>query len=251
MSTADLVLEHVREHGRMADLAGFAARIGRSPAAVLSALHNLKKRGRVTYVLWDMPIRIVGEAPVQVEAEADRAMAAVAAVFVGTRGAPEVLAAAASAFPVPTGPLVTVRVNPDGTGDAFMCGQRLPLRTTTLPSPAPLDHYDDVVEAEPPHVKIEAPPRPCRRLRRVRIMRPSPAAAVVMGVDLAPRGDDVAPELAGGEYSYVVVDRQQRILAGFRAGPDDVMDACRYQRTQGGHGVVRTRDGAWISRMVQ
>ena len=59
----------------------------------------------------------------------------------------------------------------------------------------------------------------------------------------------LATELLGAEYSFVVVDRRKRVLAGFLPSATDVMDACRHQRTHGGHGVIRTRDGAWISRM--
>lgn len=60
-TTADLVLDHVRRHGRIADLAALARDAGRPPKAVLDALRGLKARGQVAYVLWDMPIRVVGE----------------------------------------------------------------------------------------------------------------------------------------------------------------------------------------------
>lgn len=63
-TTADLVLDHVRVHGRIADLGALARAAGRSPKAVLHALSGLKARARVSYVLWDMPIRILGEEPV-------------------------------------------------------------------------------------------------------------------------------------------------------------------------------------------
>ena len=60
-TTADLVLDHVRRHGRIADLAALAHDAGRSPKAVLDALRGLKARGQVAYVLRAMAEQPHGE----------------------------------------------------------------------------------------------------------------------------------------------------------------------------------------------
>lgn len=60
-TTTTIVLEHVRRHGRIADLDALAREAGRSAEAVLRSLKGLRERGTVHYLLWDGPVRVLGD----------------------------------------------------------------------------------------------------------------------------------------------------------------------------------------------
>ena len=332
-TTADLVLDHVRRHGRIADLAALARDAGRPPKAVLDALRGLKARGQVAYVLWDMPIRVVGEPVVHRdikpanEVEKGELMAEAGDVEVVW---PDVVQAEEAPNTVAKGDMddaaeqpaeVVHRAPRRRRGLTAALLEHLRTRPGERPDPATLGFderqlgvtlahlrkrgvltyprtvggrgcrldwstiklLDEVPAPEPAEESLTAPGAPSLRSERggerARAGRsPAPGAhhepsdnrgrggaPAAPGVSSRPSSGPTESELAAEAvledpapaplnvpaegFSFVVVDRKQRVLAGFRPSPDDVMDACAYQRTHGGHGVVRTRDGAWISRM--